>query len=175
MSIQGSVNQLLGIGAVASNVMTKQAAENYAAKRGAEYNTSYQANVDAAKAGYTKSGAISNSAAAKEARAKVEATKPGEGSKAPWNKNVEAQLKADYDKRMGELTKTVNKGVAGLKEAKQKGKEATLNQFGDYKELAPQILDKMSAADRWRTLAKQRIIQRDAFNKFRESLDKKGV
>lgn len=174
MSIQGSVNQLLGIGAVAANVATKKAAENYAAKRGAELNTSYQANVEAAKAGYTKSGAISNSAAAKEARAKVEATKPGEGSKAYWNKGTEAQLKADYDKKMGELTKTVNKGVADLKKAKEKGKEATLNQFGDYKELAPQILDNMSAGDRWRTLAKQRIIQRNAFNKFRDSLDKKG-
>ena len=175
MSIQGSVNQLLGIGAVAANVATKKAAENYAAKRSAELNTSYQANVEAAKTGYTKSGAVSNSVAAKEARAKVEATKPGAGSKAYWNKETEAQLKSDYEKKMGELTKTVNKGVASLKEAKQKGKEATLNQFGDYKELAPQILNKMSAGDRWRTLAKQRIIQREAFNKFRESLDKKGV
>ena len=173
-SIQGNINQLLAMGAVATNYATKAASERYAAKRGAEYNASYQANLEAAKKGYTKGGNISQSKAAQEAREAAAAATPGAASKAHWNKGVEAQLKAEYDKKMGKLNETVNKGVESLKAAKAKGKEATLNQFGDYKELAPQIMAGMSADDRWKIKAEQRIIQRNAFDDFMKSLEKEG-
>lgn len=174
MSIQGSVNQLLNIGAVATKYATKAASEKYAAERGAELDKSYQANLAAAKSGYTKSGAVSHSKAAEEARIAAQAATPGAGSKAYWNKGVEAQLKGEYDKKMGNLNKTVEEGVKGLKEAKEKGKQATYNQFGEYKELAPQIINNLSADDRWRVKAEQRIIQRNAFDDFMKSLDKEG-
>lgn len=173
-SIQGSINQLLNIGAVATNYATKVASQNYAANRKAELDKSYQANLEAAKTGYTKSGAVSHSKAAEEARAKVAETTPGAGSKAQWNKEAEAQLMADYETRMGKLNKTVEKGVQGLKDAKKQGQEATLKQFGEYKDIAPQLMANMKADDRWKVKAEQRIIQRKAFDKFMESLSKEG-
>ena len=173
-SIQGSINQLLGLTAAGSAYLTSAAQKSYAAKRGAEYDKAYQAQLDAAKSGYTKTGRVSRSKAAQEARAVAEQSQPGAGSKAPWNKDIEGQLKGQYEKKMAGLGKTVEEGRAKLKEADIKAKEATYQQFGDYSEIAPQILNSMSAQDRWKIKAQQRIMQRDAYNDFLESLEKEG-
>ena len=169
-SIQGSINQLLGMGAAASAYYTQQAAHKYAAQRGAEYEKSYQAQLEAAKTGYTKSGAKSRSKAAKEAQAQVEATTPGAGSKAPWNKDVEAQLKAKYDKDVDGLQERTAKGLTKLKEANLKAKQGTYKQFGDYEPIAPEILKKLSPSDRWKIQAEQKLKQQQAFNSFIDSL-----
>ena len=174
MSIQGSVNQLLGIGAAVAKVGTEQAAQNYAATRGAEYNKAYQAQVDAAKNRYTKSGALSKSKAAVESQAAADAAQPGAASKMPWNKGVEAQLKAQYDTKMADLGKTEAKGVKSLKETAKKAKEATTKQFGDYADLSPKLLQMMSPEDRWKVKAKGKIMQRKAFDDFVESINKRG-
>ena len=173
MSIQGNINQLLGMGASVVHDATKAASKKYAAKRSAEYGESYQANLEAAKTGYTKSGEVSQSKAAQEARAAAQAATPGAGSKAHWNKDVEVQLKAEYDKKMGSLNKTVAEGVKGLKETKTKAKESAMKQF-NYDGVAPEIAEGMRADDRWKVKAEQRIMQRNAFNDFMERLDKEG-
>lgn len=173
MSIQGGINQLLGMGADVTKRVTQAAAEKYAAKRGAELDKSYQANVEAAKTGYTKSGAVSHSKAAEAARAKVEETTPGAGSKAHWNKEAEAQQKAEYDKKMGKLTETVNKGVAGLKETKNKAQESAEAQL-TYTGVTPEQAAAMRADDRWKVKAEQRIMQRNAFADFMKSLEEEG-
>ena len=169
-SIQGSVNQLLGIAAASTAYLTKGAAAKYAAQRGAEYEKAYQAQLEAAKTGYTKSGAKSRSKAAKEAQAQVEATMPGAGSKAPWNKDVEAQLKAKYDKDVAGLQERTAKGLTKLKEANLKAKQGTYKQFGDYESIAPEILKKLSPSDRWKIQAEQKLKQQQAFNSFIDSL-----
>ena len=169
-SIQGSINQLLGMGAAASAYYTQQAAAKYAAQRGAEYEKSYQAQLEAAKTGYTKSGAKSRSKAAKEAQAQVEVTMPGEGSKAPWNKATEEKLKAQHEAKVAGLQERTAKGLTKLKEANLKAKQGTYKQFGDYESIAPEILKKLSPSDRWKIQAEQKLKQQQAFNSFIDSL-----
>ena len=158
--------------AVVSNYAAKSAASKYEASRGAELENSYQAQLGAAKAGYTKSGNISNSKAAQEARAAAEAAQPKPGSKAPWNKATEEKLMSQYNAKVGKLNKTVEQGLEKLKKTKLQGQENMYAQFGDYKNLAPKLLNSMSSEDRWKMKAEQRIMQNDAFNNFLNSLDK---
>ena len=170
MSIQGSINQLLGATAIATNYATKQAAENYAQKRAAEFEASYQANVEAAQKGYTKSGAKSKSKAAQEAQAKVAATQPGEGSKAPWNRKAEEQLGEIYTQKMKGLQDRTQAGVKKLKETKAKSEQDMYKQFGEYQELAPQIIGKLPAEDRWKLQAEAKLKQQQAFDNFLETI-----
>ena len=169
-SIQGSVNQLLGITAAASSYLTKQSAAKYEARRGAELDKAYQAQLEAAQKGYTKSGAKSRSKAAKEAQAQVEATTPGEASKLPWHKDVEAKLQADYGQKVKGLQERTAKGLSKLKEANLKAKKGTYEQFGDYESLAPSLLAKMEPSDRWKIQAEQKLKQKQAFDNFIQSL-----
>ena len=174
MSIQGSVNQLLGLGAAVAKVGTEQAAQSYAAQRGAQFDKAYQAQVEAARNRYTKSGALSKSKAAKESAAAAQAALPGEGSKAHWNKGVEAQLQAQYDKKMAALGKTEAKGVENLRKTAKEAKESTKEQFGDYADISPKLLQMMSPEDRWKIKAEGKIMQKNAFDKFVESINKRG-
>lgn len=170
MSIQGSINQLLGTTAIATGYITKQAAANYAQKRAAEYEASYKANLEAAQKGYTKSGAKSRSKAAQEAQAKVEATKPGEGSKAPWNKKAEQELGEIYSEKMKKLQDRTQAGVKKLKATKAKSEQDMYKQFGEYQELAPQLIGKLPAEDRWKLQAEAKLKQQQAFDNFLESI-----
>ena len=169
-SIQGSINQLLGMAAAGSAYLTKQSAAKYEAKRAAEFDKSYQAQLEAAQRGYTKSGAKSRSKAAEEARAAAEAATPGPASKAPYHKEVEAKLQADYDKKMQGLQERTTKGLSKLKEANLKAKQGTYKQFGEYESIAPQMLAKMEPSDRWKLQAEQKLKQRQAFDSFIQSL-----
>ena len=169
-TFQSSVNRLLGEAAVATNYLTRQATANYAAQRGAEYEKSYQANLEAATKGYTKTGAVSRSKAAKEAAAAAEQAQPGPASKMPFLKGTEEALKADYDKKMGRLNKTVEEGRAKLKATNKQGKEDLLKSFGEYQELAPQLLAKMPPEERWKLQAEQRIKQKKAYENFIDTI-----
>ena len=169
-SIQGSVNQLLGMAAAGTAYLTKNAATSYEAKRAAEFDKAYQAQLEAAQKGYTKSGAKSRSKAAKEAQAKAEALTPGQGSTAQWNKETEAKLQADYDKKTKGLQERTAKGLSKLKEANLKAKKGTYEQFGDYESLAPKLLAKMEPSDRWKIQAEQKLKQKQAFDNFIQSL-----
>lgn len=173
-SIQGSVNQLLGIGAAVTTMGVKSSQANYAAKRGAEYDKSYQANLEAAKVGTTKSGAVSKSKKAIEAQEAAKAAAPQESKVPYWNKGIEESLKAGYDKKMSGLQSTVDKGRADLAKAAMKGKQETAQQFGGYQDIAGELMSKMSSADRWKVRAQQRLIQKDAFDKFLSNIDKEG-
>ena len=165
-TFQGSINQLLGIGAVATGYMTKQAQANYLQKRGAEYNKAYEAQVEAAAKGYTKSGAKSKSKGALEAQQQAEAAQPGAGTKLPFLKGAEEALKADYEAKMKGLQKRTSEGVEKLKAQKAKSKEDTFKQFGDYQELAPQIMAKLPPEERWKLQAQAKIKQQQAFDNF---------
>ena len=169
-SIQGSINQLLGIGAAGAAYLTSRSASKYAEQRKAEYDKAYKAQLEAAQKGYTKSGAKSRSKAAKEAQAQVELTTPGQASKLPWNKGTEAKLKAEYDKKMQGLQERTSQGLTKLKEANLKAKEGTYKQFGDYESIAPQILSKLEPSDRWKIQAEQKLKQKQAFDSFINSL-----
>ena len=169
-TFQGSINQLLGIGAVATGYMTKQAQANYLQKRGAEYNKAYEAQVEAAAKGYTKSGAKSKSKDAISAREAAELATPGTGSKAPWNKETEKKLSAEYNDKIKGLQERTAKGLSKLQEANREAKAGTYKQFGDYESIAPQMLKKMDAKDRWKIQAQQKIEQRKAFDDFVNSL-----
>lgn len=174
MSIQGSVNQLLGIGAAVAAYGTKQAADKYAQTRGAEYQKAYQANVEATKAKYTKSGALSKSKKAQETALAAQQAQPGPASKAYWNKATESKLASDYEVKMGKLGKVEAEEVAKLKEATAQGKQATAKAFGQYESIAPSLLAKMSPEERWKTKATERLMQKDAFNNFLEKITKQG-
>ena len=174
MSIQGSVNQLLGIGAAVASYGTKVASEAYAQKRGAEYQNAYQAQKEAIASKYTKSGALSKSKKAQETALKAQQAQPGAGSKAPWNKGVEAKLKAEFDTKMQDLSKAEAKGLKQLKDTTAKAKEQTAKQFGNLQELSPKLLSMMSAEDRWKIKATEKIMQKDAYQKFMDSIMKQG-
>ena len=174
MSIQGSVNQLLGIGATVAAVGTKRAAEAYAQKRGAEYQNAYQAQKEAIASKYSKSGALSKSKKAQETALKAQQAQPGAGSKAPWNKATEAKLKANYEADMKNLSKAEAEGVAKLKNTTAKAKAATAKQFGEYQELSPKLLSMMSAEDRWKIKATEKIMQKDAYQNFMDTILKQG-
>ena len=165
-TFQGSINQLLGIGAVATGYLTKQAAGAYSAKRAAEYNKSYQANVEAAATGYTKSGNKSKSKAAIEAQQEAEAATPGAAPKLPFLKKEDAALRADYEAKMQGLQKRTAEGVAKLKATKAQGKQEIFKQFGEYQELAPQIMAKLPPEERWKIQAQAKIKQQQAFDNF---------
>lgn len=173
-SIQGSVNQLLGIGAAVTSMGVKASQANYAATRGAELDKSYQANIEAAKVGTTKSGGVSKSKKALEAQEAVKASAPTDKKVPYWNKGIEESLKTGYDKKMSSLQSTVDKGRSDLSKAAAKGKNATTAQFGDYEDLAGELMSKMSSKDRWKVKAEQRLIQKDAFDKFLSNIDKEG-
>ena len=172
MSIQGSVNQLLGITAAASAYGVKRSQEAFAASRSAEYNKAYQANLEAVKNKYTKSGKLSKSAAAKETAEAAKLATPGPAPKAPWKKGIEEQLAGDYEAKMGKLGKKEYAGVKKLKETAIKGKEATSKQFGEYKELTPKILASMSPEERWKARATEKLMQKEAYESFLDSLNK---
>lgn len=174
MSIQGSVNQLLGITAAAAKLGTDMAAKSYAEKRQADYQTSFEAQKNAIAAKYTKSGALSKSQKAKETALAAEQAQPGKGSKAPWNKATEKKLAADYEAKMQGLQAAEKKGVAELKNKTAQAKEYTAKQFGDYKELSPKFLSMMSPEDRWKIKANEKLMQKDAFNKFVDTISKQG-
>ena len=168
--IQGSINQLLGMAAAGSAYLTKQAAAKYEAQRSAEYDKSYQAQLEAAQKGYTKSGAKSKSKDAISAREAAELATPGAGSKAPWNKETEKRLSAEYNDKIKGLQERTAKGLSKLQEANREAKAGTYKQFGDYESIAPQMLKKMDAKDRWKIQAQQKIEQRKAFDDFVNSL-----
>ena len=165
-TFQSGINRLLGTTAVATNYLTKQSAENYMAKRGAEYDKAYEAQVNAAQKGYTKSGNKSRSKAALEAKQKAEAAQPGEGSKLPWLKGGEAQLKGEYEEKMKGLESRTKEGVSKLKATAAKGKQDMYKQFGDYQELAPQIMAKLPPEERWKIQAEAKLKQQQAFDNF---------
>ena len=169
-SIQGSINQLLGMAAAGSAYLTSKSTAKYEAKRAAEFDKAYEAQLEAAQKGYTKSGAKSRSKAAEEAKAAAEAATPGQASKVPWNKGTEAKLKAEYDKKMQGLQERTSKGLTKLTEANLKAKEGTYKQFGDYESIAPQILSKLEPSDRWKIQAEQKLKQKQAFDSFINSL-----
>lgn len=169
-TFQGSINRLLNTAAVASNYIAKEATANYTAQRSEQFNKAYEAQVNAAQKAYTKSGNKSKSKAAKEAEAQVIATQPGEGSKFPLFKGVEAQLQADYDKKVKGLEERTQKGVKGLKETAAKNKAGLYKQFGGYQELAPQILKKLPAEERWKIQAESKLKQQKAYDNFLEKV-----
>ena len=173
-TFQSNINRLLGETAVATNYLVKQATANYAAQRGAEYDKSYQANLEAATKGYTKTGAVSRSKAAKEAAAAAEQAQPGPGPKMPFLKGTDEALKAEYDKKMGKLNKTVEEGRAKLKAQKKQGKEDLAKAFGQYQEIAPQLLSKLPPEERWKLQAEQRIKQKKAYENFIDTIKKGG-
>ena len=174
MSIQGSVNQLLGIGATVAAVGTKAAAANYAQKRGAEYQNALQAQREAIAAKYTKSGALSRSRNAQETALRAQQAQPGPASKAPWNKGVEAQLRANYEGEMQALAEAEKSGVKKLRETTAKAKANTAKQFGDYQELTPKLLSMMSPEDRWKIQATEKLMQKDAYQNFIDTILKQG-
>lgn len=165
-TFQGSINQLLGMGAVASQYLTKQATTNYMQKRGAEYNRSYEAQVEAAATGYTKSGAKSKSKAALEAQQAAAEATPGASPKLPFLKKADDVLRADYEAKMKGLEKRTSEGVAKLKAQKAQGNEDLYKQFGEYQELAPQIMAKLPPEERWKIQAQAKIKQQQAFDNF---------
>ena len=169
-SIQGSINQLLGMAAAGSAYLTSKSTAKYEAKRAAEFDKAYEAQLEAAQKGYTKSGAKSRSKAAQEARQVAVELQPEPASKLPFHKATEAKLQADYDKKMAGLQERTAKGLSKLKEANLKAKEGTYKQFGEYESLAPQMLAKMEPSDRWKIQADQKLKQRHAFDNFIQSL-----
>ena len=169
-AFQSSINRLLGATAVATGYLTKQATANYAANRGAEYNKAYEAQLEAAQKSYTKTGRVSSSKAAKEARAAAEQAQPGEGPKMPFLKKADEALKAEYDAKMSKLNKTVEEGRAKLKATNKKGKEDLIKSFGEYQELAPQLLAQMPPEERWKLQAQARIKQKEAYAKFLDTI-----
>ena len=169
-TFQGSINQLLGMGAVATGYLTKQAASAYSAKRGAEYTNAYNASVEAAAKSYTKSGNKSQSKAALEAQAKAQEAAPGAGPKLPFLKKEDAALRAKYEADMKGLEKRTSEGVAKLKATKAQSKQDMYKQFGDYQELAPQIMAKLPAEERWKIQAQAKIKQKKAFDNFLDKI-----
>ena len=61
-------------------------------------------------------------------------------------------------------------GVKKLKETKAKGQQDIYKQFGEYQELAPQIMGKLPAEDRWKLQAEAKLNQQKAFDNFLESI-----
>lgn len=165
-TFQSGINRLLGTAAVATGYLTKTATENYVAKRGAEYNKSYEAQVEAAQKGYTKSGNISKSKAAEEAKQKAAEAAPGEASKIPFLKKADEALKVGYEEKIKGLNKRTQEGVAKLKASAAKNKQDMYKQFGDYQELAPQIMAKLPPEERWKIQAESKIKQQQAFDNF---------
>ena len=165
-TFQSGVNRLLNTTAIATGAIVKYTTDKYAAERGAQYNKAYEAQVEAAQKSYTKSGAKSKSNAAKEAQAAAEAAQPGAGSKLPWLKGTEEALKGDYENKVKKLNERTAEGVKKLKETKAKGMQDVYKQFGDYQELAPQLLAKMPPEERWKLQADAKLKQQQAFDNF---------
>lgn len=169
-TFQSGVNRLLATAAVATDRAVQVSTNQYAAQRGAEYNKAYEAQVEAAQKSYTKSGAKSRSKAAKEAQAAAEAAQPGAGSKLPWLKGTEESLKGEYESKVKKLYERTAEGVKKLKATKEKGKQDLYKQFGDYQELAPQLLKQMPAEERWKLQAEAKLKQQQAFDNFLKSI-----
>ncbi len=169
-TFQGSINQLLGMGAVATGYLTNKAAAAYSAKRGAEYAKSFEAQQEAAAKSYTKSGNKSQSKAALEAQQKAQEATPGAGPKLPFLKKEDAALRADYEAKMKGLEKRTSEGVAKLKATKAQSKQDMFKQFGDYQELAPQIMAKLPPEERWKIQAEAKIKQQKAFDDFQKKI-----
>ena len=162
MSIQGSINQLLGSSAVLANLTTGISQKNFEAKQAQAYNAAYNAKVEAAKTKYTKSGNKSRSKAAKEAQAAAEEAAVGlNNPTAPWTK---------YDAKIAKLNEQAESGAKKLKQQAKEAKEATYKQFGDYAPIGPDIMKKLSAEDRWQLQAGEKLKQQEAFNAFKNSL-----
>ena len=169
-TFQGSINQLLGMGAVATGYLTKQAASAYSAKRGAEYAKAYDAQAEAAAKSYTKSGNKSKSKGAIEAQQLAQEATPGAAPKLPFLKKEDAALRADYEAKMKGLEKRTAEGVANLKATKKQSKQDMYKQFGDYQELAPQIMAKLPPEERWKIQAQAKIKQQQAFDNFQKKV-----
>ena len=165
-TFQSGVNRLLNTTAIATGAMVKYGTEQYAAKRGAEYNKAYEAQVEVAQKSYTKSGAKSRSKAAQEAQAAAEAAQPGKASKLPFLKQTEEALASDYQKKVSGLQQRTAEGVKKLKETKKQSKQDIYKQFGEYQELAPQLLAQMPAEERWQLQAEAKLTQQKAFDDF---------
>lgn len=173
MSIQESVNQLLGITAIATKMSVGASQAKYAEQRGEEYNKAYQAQLEATKAKYTKSGALSKSKEAKLTAQAAEAAQPGPASKLPWNKETEKKLAEEQATKLKGLKETEAKGVKNLKETTQKAKDITAKQFGQYEPISQQLLSKMSPEDRWKVRAQEKLMQKEAYAKFLEDIQRK--
>ena len=169
-TFQSGVNRLLNTTAVATGAVVKHTTDRYMAERGAQYNKAYEAQVEAAQKSYTKSGAKSRSKGAKEAQAAAEAAQPGKGSKLPWLKGPEEALKAEYESKVKKLNERTAEGVKKLKGVKEQSKQDMYKQFGDYQEIAPQIMAQMAPEDRWKIQAEAKLQQKQAFDNFLKSI-----
>ena len=165
-TFQSGINRLLNTTAVATGAIVKHTTDKYTAERSAEYNKAYEAQVEAAQKSYTKSGAKSRSKAAKEAQAAAQAAQPGKGSSLPWLKDTEKALASDYETKMSKLQQRTAEGVKKLKDTKKQSEADLYKQFGDYQDIAPQLLAKMPAEDRWQLQAEAKIAQQKAFDNF---------
>lgn len=169
-TFQSGVNRLLNTAAVATGAIVKHTTDQYKMERGAEYNKAYNAQVEAAQKGYTKSGNKSKSKEAVEARFQARVNEPGEASKLPWLKKTEEALASDYENKMKGLQERTAEGVKKLKETAKKSKEDVYKQFGEYQELAPQLLAQMPAEERWKLQAQAKIAQQKAFDNFLDTV-----
>ena len=109
-TFQSGVNRLLNTAAVATGAIVKHTTDQYKTERGAEYNKAYNAQVEAAQKGYTKSGNKSKSKEAVEARFQARVNEPGEASKLPWLKKTEEALASDYENKMKGLQERTAEG-----------------------------------------------------------------
>ena len=169
-TFQSGINKLLNTTAVATAAGVKYSTDQYMATRGAEYNKAYEAQVEAAQKSYTKSGAKSKSKAAKEAQIAAQEAQPGEASKLPWLKKPEEAMRSEYESKVKKKNEKTSEGVKKLKETAAKSKQDVYKQFGDYQELAPQLLAQMPPEERWKIQATAKIQQQQAFDNFIKSI-----